>query len=115
MVLTAFKTEEESAAVPPTFLPSEWTTEAFDTIFASTAQTPVFRWFLNSVIAAFGMGARGAGHRRPGRIRAGRMEFNGSRVVFGDDRGTLFVPPIIFLAPNYEIVDALGLMDTCRR
>ena len=25
---------------------------------------------------------------------------------------TLFVPPIIFLAPNYEIVDSLGWLDT---
>ena len=54
MLLTAFKSEEESAAVPPTGLPTEWNTEAFDTIFSSTAQTPVFRWFLNSVIAAAG-------------------------------------------------------------
>ena len=112
MVLTAFKTEEESAAVPPTFLPSEWTTEAFDTIFASTAQTPVFRWFLNSVIAAFGMGLVVLATAAPAAYALARMEFRGRRVVFGMIVATLFVPPIIFLAPNYEIVDALGLIDT---
>ena len=41
MVLTAFKTEEESAAVPPTFLPSQWSTESIDTIFTPSGQTPV--------------------------------------------------------------------------
>jgi multiple sugar transport system permease protein len=89
MILTAFKTEEESAAVPPTLLPSQWTTEAFDTIFSTSAQTPVFRWFLNSIVAALG-----------------------KRLVLATIIATLFVPPIIFLAPNYEIVDALGMLDT---
>ena len=56
--------------MPPTGLPTEWNTEAFDTIFSSTAQTPVFRWFLNSVIAAFGMGVVVLAHGGPGGLRA---------------------------------------------
>ncbi len=112
MILTAFKTEEESAAIPPTFLPSEWTTEAFDTIFSSSAQTPVFRWFVNSVIAAVGMGVVVLATAAPAAYALARMEFRGKRLVFGMIVATLFVPPIIFLAPNYEIVDALGMLDT---
>jgi multiple sugar transport system permease protein len=112
MVLTAFKSEEESAAVPPTFLPTEWNTEAFDTIFASTAQTPVFRWFLNSVIAALGMGVVVLITAAPAAYALARMEFRGKKVIFAMIISTLFVPPIIFLAPNYEIVEALGWLDT---
>ena len=112
MVLTAFKTEEESALTPPTFLPTQWTTESFDTIFDSTAQTPVFRWFLNSMIAAFGMGIVVLLTAAPAAYALARMEFPGRRLVFAAIVATLFVPPIIFLAPNYEIVDALGLLDT---
>ncbi|MEN3310903.1 MAG: multiple sugar transport system permease protein [Actinomycetota bacterium] len=112
MVLTAFKTEEESAASPPTFLPSQWSSEALDTIFASSAQTPVLRWFLNSVIAALGTGAVVLVTAAPAAYALARMEFRGKRLVFGGIVATLFVPPIIFLAPNYEIVEALGWLDS---
>ena len=112
MLLTAFKSEEESAAVPPTGLPTEWDTEAFDTIFSSTAQTPVFRWFLNSVIAALGMGVVVLVTAAPAAYALARMEFRGKRLIFAVIISTLFVPPIIFLAPNWEIVEALGLLDT---
>src|SRR4051794_3296133 len=112
MFVTAFKTEEESAASPPTLLPSHWSTEALDTIFSSSAQTPVPRWFLNSVIAAFGTGAVVLMTAAPAAYALARMEFRGKSAVFGLIVATLFVPPIIFLAPNYEIVEALGWLDT---
>jgi multiple sugar transport system permease protein len=112
MVLTAFKTEEESAASPPTLLPSQWSTEALDTIFSSSAQTPVLRWFLNSVLAAFGMGIVVLVTAAPAAYALARMEFRGKRLVFGAIVATLFVPPIIFLAPNYEIVEKLGWLDS---
>jgi multiple sugar transport system permease protein len=112
MFLTAFKTEEESAASPPTFLPSQWSSEALDTIFSSSAQTPVLRWFLNSVIAALGTGAVVLLTAAPAAYALARMEFRGKRLVFGGIVATLFVPPIIFLAPNYEIVEALGWLDS---
>ncbi len=112
MVLTAFKTEEESAASPPTFLPTEWSTASLDTLFTSTGQTPVIRWFINSVLAAFGMGLVVLLTAAPAAYALARMEFRGKRIVFAAIIATLFVPPIIFLAPNYEIVDALGWLDT---
>jgi multiple sugar transport system permease protein len=112
MVLTAFKTEEESAASPPTLLPSQWSTEALDTIFSSSAQTPVLRWFVNSVLAAFGMGIVVLVTAAPAAYALARMEFRGKRLVFGAIVATLFVPPIIFLAPNYEIVEKLGWLDS---
>lgn len=112
MILTAFKTEEESAAIPPTLLPTQWTTEALDTIFSASAQTPVVRWFINSMIAALGMGLVVLATAAPAAYALARMEFRGKRIVLATIIGTLFVPPIIFLAPNYEIVDALGMLDT---
>jgi len=112
MVLTAFKTEEESAAVPPTFFPSEWSTESVDTIFTPSGQTPVIRWFINSMIAAFGMGLVVLLTAAPAAYALARMEFRGKRLVFAAIIATLFVPPIIFLAPNYEVVEALGWLDT---
>jgi multiple sugar transport system permease protein len=112
MILTSFKTEEESAAVPPTFLPNEWSTESYNTIFQPSGQTPVIRWFINSMIAAFGMGLVVLLTAAPAAYALARMEFRGKRIVFAAIIATLFVPPIIFLAPNYEVVDTLGWLDT---
>ena len=41
-----------------------------------------------------------------------RMEFRGKGLVFGAIVATLLVPPVIFLIPNYLIVDRLGWLDT---
>ena len=112
MLLTAFKTEEESALTPPTLLPSEWSREALDTIFSTSSQTPVIRWFFNSMIAALGNALLVLLTAAPAAYALARMEFRGKRLVFAAIVATLFVPPIIFLAPNYEIVEALGWLDT---
>jgi multiple sugar transport system permease protein len=112
MALTAFKTEEESALSPPTLLPKQWSGEALDTIFASSAQTPVMRWFMNSMIASLGMGVVVLLTAAPAAYALARMEFPGKRLVLAAIVATLFVPPITFLAPNYEVVEALGWLDT---
>lgn len=112
MLLTAFKPEEEAILTPPTFLPKEWSTDALDTIFATSSQTPVFRWFLNSMIAAMLHGLLVLATAAPAAYALARMDFPGKRLVFGAVVATLFVPPIIFLAPNYEIVETLGWLDS---
>jgi multiple sugar transport system permease protein len=112
MVLTAFKTTEEAALAPPTFFPKHPSTEAIDTMFSGSAQTPVLRWFANSMIAALAHGLLVLATAAPAAYALARMEFRGKRLVMGAIIATLFVPPIIFLAPNFEIVDALGWLDT---
>jgi multiple sugar transport system permease protein len=112
MALTAFKPEEEAILTPPTFLPKQWSTEALDTIFSTSAQTPVIRWFINSMIAAVAHALLVLATAAPAAYALARMEFRGKRLVFGAIVATLFVPPIILLPPNYEIVAALGWLDS---
>lgn len=112
MVLTALKPEEEAILTPPTLLPKQWSTEALDTIFATSSQTPVLRWFLNSMIAALAHGLLVLATAAPAAYALARMDFPFKRLVFGAIVATLFVPPIIFLAPNYEIVETLGWLDS---
>src|SRR3712207_3531556 len=51
MLVTSFKTRQETTAIPPTWIPSNPTTAAYSEILTSTG-TPVLRWFANSVFAA---------------------------------------------------------------
>ena len=41
-----------------------------------------------------------------------RLEFRGKRVIFALIVSTLFVPPVILVIPNYEIVGRLYWLDT---
>jgi multiple sugar transport system permease protein len=41
-----------------------------------------------------------------------RMEFPGKRAIFAVIIGTLFIPPVILLIPNYLITSRLGWLDT---
>jgi multiple sugar transport system permease protein len=51
MITTSFKTRIESAQTPPSLIPSQPTLNAYEQILTA-ADTPVFRWFLNSMVAA---------------------------------------------------------------
>jgi multiple sugar transport system permease protein len=111
MVFSALKPSEEVTGIPPTFFPKVFTTKSFDTIFASSGQTPVLRWFLNSMISAVGTTLLVLATAAPAAYALARMEFRGKRVLLGLILATLFIPPIIFLPPTFLVVDALGWLD----
>ncbi|HEY8584965.1 MAG TPA: carbohydrate ABC transporter permease [Capillimicrobium sp.] len=111
MLFSAFKPSAEVTGAPPTFFPKDLTGESFDTMFASGSQTPVARWFLNSMIAALGNTALVLLTATPAAYALARLEFRGKRVVTGMILATLFVPPIILLPANFLIVDELGWLD----
>ena len=51
ILVTNFKTQAEATGTPPTWIPREFSRQAYDEILGS-GSTPVYRWFLNSMIAA---------------------------------------------------------------
>ena len=111
ILLTAFKTVDESRTVPPTFIPKAPTTRAFDILFGSD-DAPVLRWFANSMLAATAhallvvLVASMAGYA------LARMDFRGKKIVTGIIIATLFLPGFIFLMPNFIILDKLAWLDT---
>lgn len=111
ILLTAFKSQDESRTVPPTYLPTEPSLRAFDVLFFQDAASPVATWFLNSLMAA----TMHAGLVLVVCSLAGyalaRMEFRFKKAVFGIIIMTLFVPGFIFLMPNFLILDKLGWLD----
>jgi multiple sugar transport system permease protein len=112
MLSTSFKTRQGSTQFPLTWIPREISTEGFSTIFNTTTQTPVLRWFANSMIAASGhtlivlVTASLAGYA------LARMRFPGKNLAFAVIIGTLFIPQFVFIMPNYLIVDYFGWLDT---
>ena len=112
MASTAFKTNQEATAVTPKWVPEEPSRVAFDAILQRSEQTPVFRWFLNSMIAAIGQALLVVITASMAAYALARMDFPGKRIITAMILSTLFIPAIIFLMPTYLILDELGWLDT---
>ena len=111
MISTSFKTRQESAQTPPTWFPQAPTFDAYRHVLEAS-DTPVFRWFANSMIAATSNAVIVVVTASLAAYALARMEFRGRNVVFGLIVATLFVPPVILVIPNYEIVGRLFWLDT---
>ncbi len=109
MLTTSFKTNFEAAQ--PTWIPQDPTTEGYTFIFNAT-QTPVLRWFANSLLAAIGQTLLILATASMAAYALARMEFPGKRLLTGLVIATIFIPPIVLLIPNYVIVSNLGWLDS---
>jgi multiple sugar transport system permease protein len=112
MLSTSFKTNPEATRWPLTWIPREFSVQGYAEIFNTTTQTPVLRWFLNSLVAAVAHSALVLVTAAPAAYALARMHFRGKGLMFAVIISTLFVPHIILITPNYLIVDTFGWLDT---
>lgn len=111
MAVTSFKTDFDSTRVPPTFLPNPSTLDPYRAVFQSP-EFPVFRWLVNSVIAAVGQTVLIVVTAATAGYPLARMEFPGKRAAFRVIIATLFIPPVVLLIPNYLLLDQFGWLNT---
>jgi multiple sugar transport system permease protein len=111
MLSTSFKTRAEAGQTPPTWVPHHPTTGGYGHILHAS-DTPVLQWFFNSMIAASCNALLVVLTAALAAYALARLEFRGRRVVFGLIVATLFVPPVILIIPNYEIVGQLHWLDS---
>jgi len=112
MLSTALKTNEEATRIVPTWIPKDFSTDGFDAILSRSEQTPVFRWFLNSMIAATAQATIVVVTSAMAAYALARLEFRGKKILTVMIIGTLFIPPIIFLTPTYLVLDKLQWIDS---
>lgn len=110
ILLTSFKTDGDAIRNPYSAFPNPFSLDAYATL--SSGQQPIFRWFLNSLLAATLQSVIILVTASMAAYALARLEFWGKRIVFGLIVATLLVPPVIFLIPNYLIVQDLGWLDT---
>ena len=111
MLSTSFKTTEGATALPPQWIPADFSVEGYTSLFAD-AQAPVLRWVANSVVVAVAHTALVLITAAAAAYPLARMKFKGKRVIFALIVATLFVPGFVFLMPNYLIVEDLGWLDS---
>ena len=112
MFFTSFKTNAEATQSVPTWIPQNFVTVGYQTILNTTSQTPVLWWLFNSAFAATAHVVLVLVTAAPAAYALARLDFRGRNVMFAVIISTLFIPPIIFLMPNYLIVDYLRWIDT---
>jgi multiple sugar transport system permease protein len=111
MLSTAFKTTGDAASPDPQWIPANPTTNAFEEILGNDG-TPVERWLVNSLVAAGLQSLLIVATAALAGYALARMDFAGKRWIFAVIIGTLFIPPVILLIPNYLITSRIGWLDT---
>ncbi len=112
MLVTSFKTRADATSLPPEWIPNPFSLEAYQVLLAGTGETPVLRWFANSMLAAASHALLVVATSAMAAYALARMEFRGKRIVFATIIATLFVPPVILIIPNYLIVGQLRWLNT---
>lgn len=112
MLATSFKTNNDSTALPLSWLPRPLTTQAYHTVLSTSSETPVLRWFINSMLAGVANSALIVAVDALAAYALARLVFRGRNLVFATVVATLFVPPFVFLIPNFLIVSQLGWLDS---
>lgn len=110
MLITSFKTDADAVRNPYGW-PNPFSLDAYTSLLTSGEQ-PIFLWLWNSFAAASIQTVLILVTASMGAYALARMDFAGKKVVFGVIIATLLVPPVVFLIPNYLIVQNLGWLDT---
>ncbi|MHA7239682.1 carbohydrate ABC transporter permease [Arthrobacter sp. TMS1-12-1] len=112
MIVTSFKTRAEATSIPPSWIPDPFSLEAYQTLLAPGTNTPVLRWFFNSMVAAILHSALVVVTASLAAYPLARMNFRGKKIVFAIIVATLLVPPVILVIPNYLLVSDLGWLNS---
>lgn len=111
MVVTSFKSRQDAGSSTPQWVPHPGSLDAYREILTSS-DSPVLRWFLNSMISASGHALLVLTTATPAAYALARLEFRGRKALFGLIVATLFVPPVILLVPNFLVVNDLAWVDS---
>jgi len=112
MLSTSLKTNFDATRQPLSWLPQPFTARAYSVLLTTESETPVLRWFLNSIFSATANTLLVVATSVLAAYALARLEFPGKRVLFGLIVSTLFIPPFLFLIPNFLIVSELGWLDS---
>lgn len=108
MVLSAFKTNSEIAALDQSFFPKEWTLQNF----VNMQQNFDFvRLFLNSLFIAVAITAISIYTSAMAGFVLSKYQFRGRGLIFGFILGTMMIPWAVTIIPRYTMFSSVGLKD----
>lgn len=110
MILTSFKTSGEAMKIPPTIFPEKIVTTAYHTIVSSAI--PFGTVYMNTIISTVVTTIVQIAFCSMAGYAFGRIDFPFKNAIFVLILSVLMVPGQIFLIPQYQIIQKMGLLDT---
>lgn len=109
MLLTSFKTFEDSTKIPLQILPEQWILTNYEEILSVF---PILQWFMNSLLSVV---VSIIGQVFLGSLAAyafARLDFPGKEFLFMLCLSIMMIPEQIFIIPRYNMLAAVGLTNT---
>lgn len=107
--LTSLKTFSETTHVPLLFLPRKWQWSNYSRVFDVL---PFRQMFVNSVVMTIGRTAGQLVFSSLAAYAFARLRFRGSNLLFSLFLSVLMVPGLLFLIPQYVIIEHLGWLNS---
>ena len=109
MLLTSFKTQAESMAIPPQILPSQWN---FDNFVMALESLPFWNLYVNTFLLIFFRVICAVVFSSMAGYAFAKLEFPCKNLLFGLVLMQMMLPSQIFIIPQYQMLAKMGMTNT---
>lgn len=109
MLLTSFKTQAESMAIPPQILPAQWNFENFAKALESL---PFWNLYVNTFLLIFFRVICAVVFSSMAGYAFAKLEFPCKNLLFGLVLMQMMLPSQIFIIPQYQMLAKMGMTNT---
>ena len=109
MLLTSFKTQAESMAIPPQIFPAQWN---FDNFIKALQSLPFWNLYINTFLLIFFRVICAVVFSSMAGYAFAKLEFPCKNLLFGLVLMQMMLPSQIFIIPQYQMLSKMGLTNT---
>lgn len=109
MLLTSFKTQAESMAIPPQIFPAQWN---FDNFIKALQSLPLWNLYINTFLLIFFRVICAVVFSSMAGYAFAKLEFPCKNLLFGLVLMQMMLPSQIFIIPQYQMLAKMGLTNT---
>lgn len=109
MLLTSFKTQAESMAIPPQFFPSNWN---FDNFRKALQSLPFWNLYVNTALMIFFRVVCAVVFSSMAGYAFAKLEFPCKNLLFGLVLMQMMLPSQIFIIPQYQMLAKMGATNS---
>ena len=109
MLLTSFKTQAESMAIPPQIFPAQWN---FDNFIKALQSLPFWNLYINTFLLIFFRVICAVVFSSMAGYAFAKLEFPCKNLLFGLVLMQMLLPSQIFIIPQYQMLAKMGLTNT---
>ena len=109
MLLTSFKTQAESMAIPPQIFPAQWN---FDNFVKALESLPFWNLYVNTFLLIFFRVICAVVFSSMAGYAFAKLEFPCKNLLFGMVLMQMMLPSQIFIIPQYQMLAKMGMTNT---